>query len=236
MPGLTWLLSMQNRDGGWGAFDHDNDRRFLTQIPFADHNAMIDPSSADVTARVLESLGRYGRPASHPVMQRAVQYLQREQMPEGPWYGRWGVNYVYGTSGVLRAFETVALTAQEYCQRGVAWLRSVQNDDGGFGESIASYYDAKRMGQGVSTPSQTAWGLIGLLAGTSHQMAVTHKNGGQPSNGRRKNGHTENRQAKRAARRFHRELFAHLIEASRTRTAPGMKVNLQERGFRVSSI
>ena len=207
--GLTWLLSMQNRDGGWGAFDHDNDRRFLTQIPFADHNAMIDPSSADVTARVLECLGRYGWPASHPVMQRAVQYLQREQMPEGSWYGRWGVNYVYGTSGVLRAFETVAFTAQEYCQRGVAWLRSVQNDDGGFGESIASYYDAKRMGQGVSTPSQTAWGLIGLLAGTSHQMAVTHKNGGQPGNGC-ENGH-ENGQQEGCEDSISRAV-AHLVE------------------------
>ncbi len=146
--GLTWLLSMQNRDGGWGAFDHNNDRRFLTQIPFADHNAMIDPSSADVTARVLECLGRCGWPATHPVIQRAVQYLRRDQTPEGSWYGRWGVNYVYGTSGVLRAFETVALTAQDYCQRAVAWLRSVQNEDGGFGESIASYYDAALHGPG----------------------------------------------------------------------------------------
>ena len=93
-----------------------------------------------------------------------MAYLLRDQTPEGAWYGRWGVNYVYGTSGVLRALETVALTAREYCQRAVAWLRAVQNADGGFGESIASYYDPTRKGQGVSTPSQTAWGLIGLLA------------------------------------------------------------------------
>jgi squalene-hopene/tetraprenyl-beta-curcumene cyclase len=171
--GLTWLLSMQNRDGGWGAFDHDNDRRYLTQIPFADHNAMIDPSTADVTARVLECLGRCGWPSTHPVIERAVRFLLRDQTPEGAWYGRWGVNYVYGTSGVLRAFETVAQTAQEYCQRAVAWLRAVQNEDGGFGESIASYYDSKRMGQGISTPSQTAWGLIGLLAGTFHEAQGT---------------------------------------------------------------
>jgi squalene-hopene/tetraprenyl-beta-curcumene cyclase len=162
--GIEWLLGMQNRDGGWGAFDHNNDGHFLTQIPFADHNAMIDPSSADVTARVLECLGRHGWPATDPAIQRAVAYLLREQTSEGAWYGRWGVNYVYGTSGVLRSLETVALAARDYCQRAVAWLRSVQNADGGFGESIASYYDPRRKGQGVSTPSQTAWGLIGLLA------------------------------------------------------------------------
>ena len=162
--GIEWLLGMQNRDGGWGAFDHNNSRHFLTQIPFADHNAMIDPSSADVTARVLECLGRFGYPATDPAIERAVAYLLREQTSEGAWYGRWGVNYVYGTSGVLRSLETVALTARDYCQRAVAWLRSVQNADGGFGESIASYYDPMRKGQGASTPSQTAWGLIGLLA------------------------------------------------------------------------
>jgi len=162
--GIEWLVSMQNRDGGWGAFDKDNDRQFLTQIPFADHNAILDPSSADVTARVLECLGRNGWPASHPVLQRALAFLSREQTSEGPWYGRWGVNYIYGTSGVLRALETVRLTGREFCQRAAEWLRTVQNPDGGFGESIASYYDPARKGQGVSTPSQTAWGLIGLLA------------------------------------------------------------------------
>jgi squalene-hopene/tetraprenyl-beta-curcumene cyclase len=162
--GLKWMLSMQNRDGGWGAFDRDNDCAILTQVPFADHNAMIDPSSADVTARVLECLGRFGWPSTHPVVKRALAYLIREQTEEGAWYGRWGVNYVYGTGGVLRALETVGQTAREYCRRGVAWLRAAQNADGGFGESIASYYDPARKAQGASTPSQTAWGLIGLLA------------------------------------------------------------------------
>jgi squalene-hopene/tetraprenyl-beta-curcumene cyclase len=100
-----------------------------------------------------------------------VAYLLREQTAEGAWYGRWGVNYVYGTSGVLRSLETVALAARDYCQRAVAWLRSVQNTDGGFGESIASYYDPMRKGQGVSTPSQTAWGLIGLLAAGDREDA-----------------------------------------------------------------
>ncbi|HYB62307.1 MAG TPA: squalene--hopene cyclase [Methylomirabilota bacterium] len=162
--GLVWVLSMQNRDGGWGAFDRDNHRQFLTQIPFADHNAMIDPSTADVTARVIECLGRFGWKASHPVIQRALRFLRRDQTEDGSWYGRWGVNYIYGTGGVLRALETLALSAQEYCQRAAGWLRSVQNSDGGFGETIGSYYDPSLKGRGVSTPSQTAWGLIGLLA------------------------------------------------------------------------
>jgi squalene-hopene/tetraprenyl-beta-curcumene cyclase len=162
--GLQWLLSMQNRDGGWGAFDRDNDRRFICNIPFADHNAMIDPSTADVTARVLECLGRFGWPAEHPSVQRAVKFLQKDQCQDGSWFGRWGVNYVYGTSGVLRSLETVALNSQDYCKRAVAWLKSVQKPDGSFGESLRSYHVESSKGQGNSTPSQTAWGLIGLLA------------------------------------------------------------------------
>jgi squalene-hopene/tetraprenyl-beta-curcumene cyclase len=162
--GIQWLLSMQNRDGGWGAFDRDNDRRFICNIPFADHNAMIDPSTADVTARVLECLGRFGWPAEHPAVQRAVNFLQKDQCKDGSWFGRWGVNYVYGTSGVLRSLETVSLTAQDYCKRAVNWLKSVQKPDGSFGESLRSYHVESSKGQGNSTPSQTAWGLIGLLA------------------------------------------------------------------------
>jgi squalene-hopene/tetraprenyl-beta-curcumene cyclase len=163
--GIQWLLSMQNRDGGWGAFDRDNDKKILCNIPFADHNAMIDPSTADVTARVLECLGRFGWPADHPVIRKAVHFLTKDQSKDGSWFGRWGVNYVYGTSGVLRALETVSLTAQDYCARAVAWLRQVQKQDGSFGESLLSYEMASTKGQGNSTPSQTAWGLIGLLAG-----------------------------------------------------------------------
>ncbi len=165
--GIQWLLSMQNRDGGWGAFDRDNDRRFLCNIPFADHNAMIDPSTADVTARVLECLGRFGWTADHPAVQRGVKFLLKDQCGDGSWFGRWGVNYVYGTSGVLRALETVSLTAQNYCQRGVAWLKTVQKVDGSFGESLKTYSDVSSKGQGASTPSQTAWGLIGMLAGSN---------------------------------------------------------------------
>lgn len=162
--GLAWLLSMQNRDGGWGAFDRDNDKALLTNIPFADHNAMIDPSSPDVTARSIECLGIFGWPASHPAIQKALAYLRRTQTSEGAWYGRWGVNYVYGTSGVLRAMEVIGLNHTAESQRGAQWMKSVQNPDGGWGESCRSYEDPSLKGIGKSTASQTAWGLIGLLA------------------------------------------------------------------------
>jgi squalene-hopene/tetraprenyl-beta-curcumene cyclase len=162
--GVQWLLSMQNRDGGWAAFDRDNDSNFLCNIPFADHNAMIDPSTADVTARVMECLGRFGWPADHPAIQRGLKFLLKDQCEDGSWFGRWGVNYVYGTSGVLRALETVSLNAKDYCKRAVNWLKCVQKADGSFGESLLSYDDPKTKGQGNSTASQTAWGLIGLLA------------------------------------------------------------------------
>jgi squalene-hopene/tetraprenyl-beta-curcumene cyclase len=162
--GLAWMLGMQNDDGGWGAFDRNNDCAALTQLPFADHNAMIDPSTADVTARVLECLGQFGYRASDPVVARGLDFLLREQTPDGAWYGRWGVNYLYGTSGVLRSLEALDLANRPLAGRAVAWLRSVQNADGGFGETCASYADASKKGQGPSTASQTAWGLIGLLA------------------------------------------------------------------------
>jgi squalene-hopene/tetraprenyl-beta-curcumene cyclase len=162
--GLAWLVSMQNSDGGWGAFDHENNLQFLNHIPFADHNAMLDPSTADVTARVLECLGQFGWSANHPVVDRARDFIKHDQTPDGSWYGRWGVNYLYGTSGVLRALETVGLSSDADCLRAANWLRSVQNPDGGFGESILSYYDPALKGKGKSTASQTAWALIGLLA------------------------------------------------------------------------
>ncbi|HUX09809.1 MAG TPA: squalene--hopene cyclase [Terriglobia bacterium] len=173
--GLQWMVSMQNRDGGWGAFDRDNDCAILTRVPFADHNAMIDPSTADVTARVLECLARFGWPETHPVVQKALNFLHNEQTEEGAWYGRWGVNYVYGTSGVLRMQEAFGLETSPEAQRGAEWLCSVQNPDGGFGESCASYDDPSRKGQGSSTPSQTAWGLIGLMATRElDDPAITH--------------------------------------------------------------
>jgi len=162
--GLAWLVSMQNEDGGWGAFDHENNLEFLNNIPFADHNAMLDPSTADVTARALECLGQMGWPAAHPVVERGRAFVRHEQESDGSWFGRWGVNYVYGTSGVLRAMEALGLGSSDECKRSADWLKSVQNTDGGFGESILSYYDTSLKAKGKSTASQTAWGLIGLLA------------------------------------------------------------------------
>jgi squalene-hopene/tetraprenyl-beta-curcumene cyclase len=171
--GLAWLVSMQNEDGGWGAFDHENNLDFLNHIPFADHNAMLDPSTADVTARAMECLGQMGWPATNPVVERAAAFVRHEQEADGSWFGRWGVNYVYGTSGVLRAMEAAGLGSRGECKRAAEWLRKVQNSDGGFGESILSYYDPALKAQGKSTASQTAWGLIGLLAVVgAHDPAV----------------------------------------------------------------
>jgi squalene-hopene/tetraprenyl-beta-curcumene cyclase len=128
---------------------------------------MLDPSSPDVTARVVECLGRFGWTVWHSRMRRAVDYFLKEQLPAGPWYGRWGVNYIYGTSGVLRALAAVGAhqdpKAHAAMKGAVEWLRSVQQDDGGFGETIASYDDPTRMGTGQTTASQTAWGVLGLL-------------------------------------------------------------------------
>jgi len=162
--GLAWLLGMQNDDGGWGAFDRNNNCQTLTQVPFADHNAMIDPSTADVTARVVECLGLFGYDASHRAVARGLEFLRRDQTADGAWYGRWGVNYIYGTSGVLRSLEAVGVTDGPLVSRAIQWLQRVQNPDGGFGETCVSYADASKKGEGESTPSQTAWGLIGLLA------------------------------------------------------------------------
>jgi squalene-hopene/tetraprenyl-beta-curcumene cyclase len=173
--GLAWMIGMQNQDGGWGAFDKDNDCAILTQVPFADHNAMIDPSSEDVTARVIECLARFGWTPADPVIKRALAYLLRNQEPDGSWYGRWGVNYIYGTSGVLRAMEPLGLMLHEAFQKARTWLRSVQNPDGGFGETCLSYDDPAMKAKGPSTPSQTAWGIIGLLAAGETNDAVVQR-------------------------------------------------------------
>jgi len=154
--GLEWFLSMQNADGGWGAFDHENNLQFLNHIPFADHNAMLDPSTADVTARAVECLGQMGWSADHPILQRATAFIRHEQCADGSWFGRWGVNYVYGTSGVLRALETIGKATGPEGQRAANWLKSVQNPDGGFGESILSYYDEALKGH-----PKSAWSLYG---------------------------------------------------------------------------
>ena len=161
--GLKWAVSMQCGNGGWAAFDRDNNKRFLEHVPFADFMTPLDPTSPDVTAHMLELLGEtvgYDWP-----VQRAIDYLKREQLSDGAWYGRWGVNYLYGTGLALSGLRAIGEdVGQEYVQRAARWLEAHQNPDGGWGETCGTYDDPSLRGQGVSTASQTAWALIGLLA------------------------------------------------------------------------
>jgi squalene-hopene/tetraprenyl-beta-curcumene cyclase len=163
--GLRWLLSMQNRDGGWAAFDRNINRQVLTRVPFADHNAMLDPSCADITGRVLEALGDFGYRPGNAAVDRALAFLRRTQEPAGCWFGRWGVNYVYGTWQVLEGLARIGCDmGQPMVRRAVTWLRSVQQPGGGWGETCGSYDDPSLAGQGPPTASQTAWALLGLMA------------------------------------------------------------------------
>ncbi len=162
---LEWLLAMQNRDGGWSSFDRDCDRTFLTYIPFADHNAMIDPSTVDITSRVLEALSLRGFDSSSPAVRRAVRFVLDEQEPDGSWFGRWGCNYIYGTWLALRGLTAAGEDpAADWGRRAVGWLRRHQNLDGGWGELPTSYDDPAQRGRGPSTAAQTAWALLGLFA------------------------------------------------------------------------
>ena len=164
---VNWMASMQCHPGGWAAFDVDNDQDWINAIPYGDLKAMIDPNTADVTARVLEMLGEGHLTMDSRRVEAAISYLLQEQETDGSWFGRWGVNYIYGTSGVLSALSLIAprRCAKEIAQ-GAAWLVSCQNADGGWGETCASYNDSRLKGTGVSTASQTAWALIGILAAT----------------------------------------------------------------------
>jgi squalene-hopene/tetraprenyl-beta-curcumene cyclase len=165
LRGIKWLLNMQNEDGGWAAFDRTKDRPILEQIPFADHNAMQDPSCPDITGRVLEGLGHNGISLNHPAVRPAIEFIKKHQDPCGGWWGRWGVNYVYGTWQVLAGLKAVGEDMTlPYIQRAQQWLRSVQKADGSFGETCQSYEDPSLKGKGESTASQTAWGAMGLLA------------------------------------------------------------------------
>ncbi len=162
---VEWLLGMQSKDGGWAAFDVDNNWTPLSYVPFADHNAMLDPTCPDITGRVLEALCVYGVDSASPAIRRGVEYLQRTQEADGSWYGRWGVNYIYGTFLALRGLQMAGESNREaYILRAGEWLRSIQNADGGWGEDCASYEQGSFV-PAHSTPSQTAWAILGLLAG-----------------------------------------------------------------------
>jgi squalene-hopene/tetraprenyl-beta-curcumene cyclase len=162
---VAWLKGMQSADGGWAAFDADNNWEFLNQVPFADHNAMLDPTCPDITGRVLEALAACGVSPAEPCVRRGVRYLTGAQQPDGSWYGRWGVAYIYGTFLALRGLRASGEDPREaHILRAGEWLRAIQNADGGWGESCASY-DEGGYAPARSTPSQTAWALLGLAAG-----------------------------------------------------------------------
>ncbi|MBI3838188.1 MAG: terpene cyclase/mutase family protein [Planctomycetia bacterium] len=162
---LNWVLALQNRDGGWGAFDRSNDHEFLCHVPFADHNAMIDPSTPDLTGRVLEMLGQLGRRVGDPVVDSAVAYMRHTQEVDGSWFGRWGVNYIYGTWQALAGLAAVGVTFDDSVMvAGADWLLAYQQLCGGWGESPDSYALPHLRGQGPTTASQTAWALLGLIA------------------------------------------------------------------------
>ena len=172
--GLGWFLGMQGEDGGWASFDADNNRLYLNNIPFADHGALLDPSTEDLTGRGLELLGTLGYGRDFEPARRALHFTRRTQRHDGPWFGRWGVNYIYGTWSVLRGLRAIGEDmGQEYVQRAVRWVEQRQNDDGGWGETCESYDNPELAGVGESIASQTAWALLALLAaGRARSAAV----------------------------------------------------------------
>jgi len=161
----NWMMALQSTCGGWASFDKDNEHVLVTKIPFCDFGEVLDPPSVDVTAHAIEALGLMGMTMDNPEVMRAVQFILAEQEPDGSWFGRWGVNYVYGTGAVLPGLRAVGydMSAPEV-RRAADWLRGRQNSDGGWGETCSSYMDASLRGLGESTASQTAWAMIGLLA------------------------------------------------------------------------
>jgi squalene-hopene/tetraprenyl-beta-curcumene cyclase len=162
--GITWLLGMQGKDGGWASFDVDNNKRVFNSIPFADHNAMLDPSTSDITARIIEMLSFFGFDKNSSAVRKAIDFLRREQEADGSWYGRWGVNYIYGTWQAIRGLTRVGIDPHDLMiSRAADWLESIQRDDGGWGETCYSYYEPSCKTQGESTASQTAWALMGLI-------------------------------------------------------------------------
>jgi squalene-hopene/tetraprenyl-beta-curcumene cyclase len=172
--GIAWCLGMQSKNGGWGAFDKDNTKHLLNKIPFADLEALIDPPTADLTGRMLELMGVFGFAKSHPAAERALAFIRREQDKAGSWWGRWGVNHIYGTWSVLGGLAAIGEDLSlPYVQRALNWLKSRQNLDGGWGETCESYVDPSLAGQGESTPSQTAWALLALMAAGEEAAPAT---------------------------------------------------------------
>ena len=166
---LEWAVSFQCKNGGFAAFDKDVTKKWLQDVPFADHNAILDPPCSDITSRALEVFGRMGISGKERFVKRAIQFVKETQLEDGSWEGRWGVNYIYGTWLVLRGLEAIHDDMnQDWILRGRNWLESCQNADGGWGETCGTYDNPKLKGQGESTPSQTAWALMGIIAASDH--------------------------------------------------------------------
>jgi squalene-hopene/tetraprenyl-beta-curcumene cyclase len=163
---LDWLVGMQSGNGGFASFDVDNTHYYLNEIPFADHGALLDPPTSDVTARVVTVLARAGRPQDQAALRRAIAFLRNEQEADGSWFGRWGTNYIYGTWSVLTAFAQAGIGPDDPAtRRAVSWLEARQNADGGWGESNDAYAcQHPAAGKSASTPHQSAWALLGLVA------------------------------------------------------------------------
>ena len=162
---IAWLLGMQSSNGGWGAFDVDNTHHYLNSIPFADHGALLDPPTSDVTARCLSALAETGYERDHPAVRRAIDFLKSEQEEDGSWFGRWGTNYIYGTWSVLAALNAAGEDMNAaYIDRAVDWTLARQHDDGGWGESCASYWEDRKDEVVPSLPSQTSWALLALMS------------------------------------------------------------------------
>jgi squalene-hopene/tetraprenyl-beta-curcumene cyclase len=176
---VAWTVGMQSRDGGWGAFDADNDSPLPTQLPFFDFGAVIDPPTADVTAHIVEMLACERGPLEpgwQGALQRGVEWLAAHQEPDGSYWGRWGVNYVYGTGAVVPALIAAGVPPRDpRVADAVRWLAEHQNADGGWGEDLRSYVEPGWSGRGTSTASQTAWALIALLAAGERENAATRR-------------------------------------------------------------
>jgi squalene-hopene/tetraprenyl-beta-curcumene cyclase len=174
--GLKWCVSMQSTCGGWAAFDRDNTMMVLNRIPFGDHEAMVDYPTADITGRLLDTMAAYGYDRTHLRVQKAIRFIRELQEPDGCWWGRWGVNYIYGTWCVLRGLAAIGEDPRSrYIQAAVQWLKEHQNPDGGWGETCESYERPELRGQGESTPSQTAWALMALLDGGEERSEAVER-------------------------------------------------------------
>lgn len=174
--GVNWLEAMQSSNGGWGAFDVDNDNELLYEIPFADFGAMTDPPTVDVTAHIIEMMVRLGYDLSYEPVKRGYEFIKENQNEDGSWFGRWGVNYIYGTASVLPALKELGEDmSKPYVRKAVDWVKNHQNEDGGWGETVESYSNPDFAGEGESTPSQTAWSLISLIAAGEIDDPVTRR-------------------------------------------------------------